>query len=288
MYVALTASVVASLYLASGAGWWRIGRFALAILACLALIPNVRVYGWTRWSREPFFKPETVAEALGDMPNVLILPSGNSPRGLEWQLNVGMQFTQSPAYVGFVPYREQKWPIIGELTTGSVSQRFGNDLAAFCAAHHVTYILAGPGTPETLIAALSAQGWPQRVTQGILVTEVPAPSELKYGDVQGDYWPSLAPLNWMGRQVVITNRGAPAILTLSGAWRPVDPVDMTLVTESGTSVYHIGKSDVYSIRLPANGTVTLTADSTFVPDAVIHNGDQRALSILISLQLVSD
>jgi hypothetical protein len=98
MYVALIAAIAASLYLASYAvGRRRLQRFAFAFLACLSLVPNVRGYHWTRWPSEPFFQARNIVEQLGQMPNVLVLPSGVSAHGLAWQLDAGMLFKLATA-----------------------------------------------------------------------------------------------------------------------------------------------------------------------------------------------
>jgi hypothetical protein len=291
MYVALAASVAATLYLAvPGIGRWRLWRFALAGFACLSLVPNVGAYAWSPWPLQSFFTPQNVLQRLGNMPDVLVLPFGVFSRGLAWQLDAGMRFTQSPAYVGFVPYSEWGWlALLSELITGAVNPQFGNDLATFCASHHVNYILMGPGTPSSIIAAVSELQWPQSVDQGVLVTQVPPPTQLQYSyDVEGDYWSSPATFNWMGKRAIIHNYGRPVLLTL-GQWRPVDePVDITLTEWPDTSVYRFTQSDSKTIIIKPNATVVLMASSAFVPDRVLHNGDQRALSVLMSLRQVQD
>jgi hypothetical protein len=183
MYVALAASIAAALYLAApGIGRWRLWRFALAGVACLSLVPNVHVYGWSRFPVQPFFTPQNVLQKLGNMPNALVLPYRAHPfpaLSLAWQLDAGMRFTQYGGYVGWPPYSERGWlAFLGELITGAVSPQFGNDLAAFCATHHVNYILMGPGTPSSIIAAVSELQWPQSVDQGVLITQVPPLSRL--------------------------------------------------------------------------------------------------------------
>ena len=65
-----------------------------------------------------------------------------------------------------------------------------------------------------------------------------------------------------------------------------DPVDITLASELGSSVYRVGNVDTRSTIIPANGIATLTAGNTFIPDAVIHNGDRRSLSVRISIESV--
>jgi hypothetical protein len=87
----------------------------------------------------------------------------------------------------------------------------------------------------------------------------------------------------MGRRLKIITRGTPMVLTVTDEWRPSGPVHLTLTTASGQTVYAIGPSTVQTIPIPANADLTLTATPTFVPDAIIHNGDPRNLSLLISL-----
>ena len=220
------------------------------------------------------------------MSNVLVLPPAVVSPSMAWQLDTGMQFKQVYGYVGFPPYNEREWfGFLNDLAAGSTGPQFGNNLAAFCATHRVNYILIGPGTPSSLVAAVAAQHWPQRVKLGVTVTQVPPPSLLAYNYIEGDYWASPAPLNWIGRRVVIHTHGTPTVLTLSGQWRLAgEPVDITLTNGSDISVYRITRSDTKAIQLPANATIVLTASSTFVPAQVIHNGDPRPLSVAISLQ----
>ena len=219
------------------------------------------------------------------MPNVLVLPGGVSGRGLAWQLDAGMLFKLATAYVGVAPRREWSWSIPHELGSGSVFPHFVNDLTAFCATHQVNYILIGTGTPEHEIAAINALHWSQHTEAGIIIVKVPSPSLLRYHYVEGDYTPSADALNWMGHQVVVHTHGAPALLTVSGVGRPMtDPVYITLASEFGNSVYRIRNVDTRPTLIPANATVTLTAGDTFVPDAVIHNGDRRSLSVRISIE----
>jgi hypothetical protein len=149
----------------------------------------------------------------------------------------------------------------------------------------VRYILIAPDTPESLITAIDAQHWPQHSYQDVLVVKVPGPSGLKYKYIHGDYWPTSQSLNWMGHQVTVVTHGVPSVMTLSGAWRLVGtPVDVTVSDDLGTTTYRITKADTKVIGLPAYATVKVSASSTFVPDRIIHNADERSLSVLISLE----
>jgi hypothetical protein len=286
MYVSLVAAIAAALYLAApAAGFQRFGRFVLGVLACLVLIPNTHLHVWQPWPAQPFFTPQNVSRALGPKANVLILPFNQYGPGSAWQLDAGMQFTQSGGYTGFFPKAEQNFPVVPELLNGIPSAGFANDLSAFCALHHVDDILIGPGTPPPLITAINALDWPQHTDHGIVVVQVPPPSKLNYLYVDGEYWPGDSPESWMGGQLRIVTHGHPAVLTLLGKWRPTTlPLTVTLTTPSAKTVYPINPKTVQVIPLPANTDLTLTASGTFVPDEFLHNADMRHLSVLISLE----
>jgi hypothetical protein len=301
MYVSLISAIVAALYLATPEiGRWRPWRFALAGLACLFLVPNSRVFVWTRWPTQQFFTAQNVNLALGikpdgTKPNVIILPFSYTGPGMAWQMDAQMQFTQWGGYAGFLPYSELIRPNVGPvysaLTAGVPGPTFGNDLAAFCATHHIDYILIGPGTPALLVAAIAARNWPQHVDHGINVVKVPPPAALDYYETEGDYWPSAAPQNWMGRQFRVITHGSPVTLTIN-EWRPDSaqadstPMQITTSGKSGNAVYTIGPTTAQVIQVPADTVLTVTADHTFVPDKVFHNGDTRNLSVLVSLALL--
>ena len=95
MYVALAAGLTAALWLAAArSGRERAGRYTLAALACLSLLPDpATVRQWTPLPLEPFFEPQSVAASLEKDANVIILPYLGP--GLLWQWQSGMRFTQS-------------------------------------------------------------------------------------------------------------------------------------------------------------------------------------------------
>jgi len=176
MYVTLCAAVAAALWLAEPkTGSRRLWRFALAGLACLFLVPNTSLYAWSRWPTQPFFTPQHVQQALGPMPNVIILPFSWTGPGMAWQLEAGLRFTQSGGYLGFTPWREQSWGmgILSALSNGMAGPDFGVGLAAFCESHRVSFILIGPDTPGPLVTAIAAQQWPLHMDHGIQVVRVP-------------------------------------------------------------------------------------------------------------------
>jgi len=285
MFVALAAGLIAALWLAAArSGRERAGCYTLAALACLCLLPNPALLRhWTPLPLESFFEPQNVAASIEKDANVIILPYLGP--GLLWQWQSGMRFTQSGGYVGFVPLREaQDWPVVTYLFTGKPGPRFENDLSGFCVVHRVSAILIGPGTPGELVAAISALHWPETDAYGVRVLRVPNPDSLHFHRVLGDYWPQD---NWMGRQVNIVTHGQPMEVRITGRNRPVElgPVEIR-ATINGSEVanYRIGQPDMQVLRVPANASVTLTASATFVQKGHPPDGEQRNLSVLLSLQ----
>ena len=285
MYVVLAAGLIAALWLAAArSGRERAGRYTLAALAWLFLIPNPAMLRyWTPLPLQPFFEPQNVAASLEKDVNVIILPYLGP--GLLWQWQSGMRFTQSGGYVGFTPQLESwKWPVITYLFTGTAGPSFESDLSAFCMAHRVSAILIGPGTPATLVVAINALHWQETNAHGMRVVRVPDPDSLHFHQVSGDYWPED---NWMGRQVNIVTHGQPLELRITGQHRPaeLDPVEIrATVNGSEVASYRIGPPDTQVLRVPANASVTLTASATFVPNGLPGNVDQRSLSVVLNLQ----
>jgi hypothetical protein len=291
MYVALAAGLTAALWLAAArSGRERVGRYTLAALACLCLLPNpAMVRHWTPVPLEPFFEPQNVAASVEKDANVILLPY--SGPGLLWQWQSGMRFTQSGGYVGFTPQSEAlNWPVLGNLSTGTGGSLFENDLSGFCVAHRVSAILVGPGTPAALAAAISALHWQESNAHGMRVVRVPDSDSLHFYHLWGDYWPQDG---WMGRQVNIVTHGRPIELRITGQYRPakLGPVEIRVTTDgSEVATYRIGWPDTQVLTVPADASVTLTASATFIPKVpkrLPRNADQRNLSVVLGLQTES-
>src|SRR5262249_55725221 len=190
MYVVLAAGGTVALWLsAARSGLERAGRYTVAALACLCLLPNsAMVRHWTPLPLEPFFEPQNLAASLEKDANVIILPYLGP--GLLWQLQSGMRFTQSGGYVGFTPRLESlNWPVVADLGTGVPGPHFENDLSGFCVSHRVSAILVGPDTPVALVAAINALHWQETNAHGVRVVRVPDPDSLHFHQVSGDYSP---------------------------------------------------------------------------------------------------
>jgi hypothetical protein len=193
-YFSLGTAITAALFLAAArTPAARVRRYALAGLACLCLPPaKVQVlpapwltqklfeqqheFKWSLWPQQPFFNPAHVRAALptaaGHLPNILLLPDAVVGPGMAWQLNAGMGFTQAEGYVGYTLVPEMKWTVLGETIFGPQPD-FAQAFPVYCAAHQVDYILMGPGTPDTVVSAIEALGWPHHMDNGIEVVTVP-------------------------------------------------------------------------------------------------------------------
>lgn len=189
IYVSLASAMAAALWLAGAKTRRARGlRFALGGLACLVVLPaRVTVlpaqwttqqilmpqyeFKWTRWPTQPFFTPAHINQALGHLPNVMLLPDPAFGPGMAWQIDAGMSFTQATGYAGFKLVPELQWDVLDDTDTGRPKPGFNTAFRAFCVAHRVDYILIGPGTPTGLVRAIEALGWPHHMDEGIEVVK---------------------------------------------------------------------------------------------------------------------
>jgi hypothetical protein len=285
MHVALIAGLTTALWLTVARNRReRIGRYALAALACLFLLPDpAMVRHWTPLPSEPFFEPQNIDASVEKDTNVIILPYAGP--SLVWQLQSGMRFTQSGGYVGFTPQSEAlNWAVLENLYNGTAGSLFANDLSGFCLAHRVSAILIGPDTPPALLAAISALHWQETNDHGVRVVRVPNADSMHFYHVWGDYWPQDS---WMGRRVNVVTHGQPIELRITGQYRPakLGPVEIR-ATVNGSEVarYRISQPDMQVLSVPANASVTLTASATFIPKKLPRNADERNLSVVLGVQ----
>lgn len=282
MYVSLATAIIAALWAvdakSSPAGCLRI----LGLLcACITIIPNE--LQWDPWPRSAFFTPKHVRQTLGVMPNVIVLPFASIGPSMALQLNSGLAFTQSGGYVGLAPTAEQDFAAVPELS-GNIGPDFKNDVGYYCQTHRVNFILLTPGVSDSLSDAIRRTEWPSKLDQGVTVVKVPDLSRERYRHIAGDYWPSLDVMNWMGKQITVTTNGSGVRMIFSGNGRPIQsPVHLTVTNRFNQSIATVSQSHTQTIELPPNSVSTITADRTFVPDAFVHNGDVRELSVSVVL-----
>jgi hypothetical protein len=128
--------------------------------------------------------------------------------------------------------------------------------------------------------------WQETMDHGVQIVHVPDPRVLHFYYISGDYWPQDGPESWMGRQINVVTDGRPMQLRIIGRMRPPElgPVEIRVVNGSEVLSYRIAQPDTQLLTLPANASVVLTANTTFVPARFIHNRDERHLSVAIDLQ----
>ncbi|MDE1883995.1 MAG: hypothetical protein KGH70_08490 [Rhodospirillales bacterium] len=288
MFVSLAAGITAAFWIAKSSGIAsRIGRIAFTALAALFLLPNPLAFAWSNMPKLPaaLAKPALSAQ-LGNKPNILVLPFASEGPGMAWQLEGNLDFTQSGGYVGFVPNQAWQWAAVHDLTIGTPSSSFANSMAAFCVGQHVSEIAMAPDTPEILQQAVLALGWPVTRTDGAILVRVPPATSLDYFAVLGDYWPSGKAFNWIGKNITISTGKHDLLLTMRGLNRPTSlpPVTVSVMIVGKQRIFQVNRSTLIHLVIPAGESAAIHAEEVFVPANIIHNNDQRRLSVQIHLE----
>jgi hypothetical protein len=164
------------------------------------------------------------------------------------------------------------------LTNAVVGPSFANDISGFCVAHNVAFILIGPGTPQTLIDAMRALNWETTNDHGVQVVRVPDQRSLRFYYITGDYLPLD---KWMGKEARIVTHGQPLEMRITGQYLPskIKRVEIRLADDAGISRFSIGNGDSKTISVPADASITLTANRTFGV-----GGGPRQISVMLSLE----
>ena len=282
LYLALGTSVLLTAWLCE----YRAPAFrAIGIAGLLLLTPRLGAMTWSDWPRDAFFTRANIERAIGRDRTVMILPAANRKPALAWQLEAGMSFNLAAAYAGYTPSSEAGQPVLGEWEHDVAGLHFSDDLQAFCARHAVDDILIGPGTSGVLRRAIEALGWPATRSGDVEILRVPPPASLRYVAIDGDYWPSSGPDNWMGQEVHIMTRSEPVTLVLSAADRParLGPAELDVTRASGRTRLAVAPGADVPLALAANDQLTIRARSVFIPAEVVGNADPRALSVTLSI-----
>jgi hypothetical protein len=168
MFAALAGALIVALFLARAGQPWR---HALALLACLAILP--RPHPWMALPNEPFFAPGAVQAALGPAPQLLIVPFALNGPSSYWQVQSGFAFTQTGGYLGYPPAAMQHYPAVGELFGNTVKPGFAADVATFAQATGTQFVVIAPGAKPEMAAALAGLGWPARHIDDVTILTVP-------------------------------------------------------------------------------------------------------------------
>jgi len=173
MFASLSLAIIASIWVAgASAGRARAFRLALGGLACAALMP--RPHPWMSIPHSRFFTPGQVQAALGANAQILILPfSINGPSSF-WQEESGFSFSQTGGYLGLTPAGMRDIPAVAALYDNQQGPGFLADFANFCSQTGTEFVVAGPGTPGSLLAALDRLAWPHRRVEDADIFMAPA------------------------------------------------------------------------------------------------------------------
>jgi hypothetical protein len=163
LYGFLTAAVAVALWLASPAGdRWAAGvRWGLALLAVVALVPNLSTPFWKTPVDVPaFFASDQYRAYLHRDENTLIIPFGANGNSMLWQAETRFYFRMPEGYVCVVPPKAfGRWAILQTFYSGELIPDASRELDSFLQANDVEAIVVEDGAPgawEELFAHVDA------------------------------------------------------------------------------------------------------------------------------------
>ena len=171
MFTALASGIIAASWLARPG--WRAGRYALAGLACLALLPQP--HPWRPLPDAGFFAPGRVQAVLGQNPRLLILPFAINGPSSYWHEQNRFGFTEVGGYLGFPPKPAQAYKAVGEMFGNVMEPDFLAEFTRYAEQNGAQYVVAGPGANAAMVAAIATLGWPARQVDDVTIFTVPAP-----------------------------------------------------------------------------------------------------------------
>ncbi|MBW4046359.1 MAG: hypothetical protein HIU89_00070 [Proteobacteria bacterium] len=301
LYIDLGASVLAAFWLSERAlgRWEKILRYLIVLCALVMIFPATRPWPfgengipWAAAGTPQLFLDQAILKKYIKANDVVvILPYGSQGGSMLWQVQSGMYFRMAGGYVGFTPKQFGGLPAVNIFYNSNIpsdAETVKNAVASFCATHDVKAIILAPGTSPALSAAMQKLDWKSEQAGGVELIRVPPTAELKYSDIRGDYWQSVADWAWMGKTIAISNHGIGSTFYVKAEGLPpaVGPISLT-VRRDGKVEYVLltpGKGGVFSFKVGPFAAATITADRTWRPNKVIYNGDERQLSVLFKVE----
>ncbi len=174
LYVFLVVAVIVGVWLAMGTTRKNPRlKYAAVVLGMICIMPNPAQYTWSSVPVPPVFKKPLISRYIPKGSNIIILPFERYGSSNYYQYASGMYFTQTGAYVGFVPADYASNPVVESFFGGAPELHFAQDLKGFCANNHVTRIIYLPQTPAALVKAINSLGWPTRHAYGAVIVTTP-------------------------------------------------------------------------------------------------------------------
>jgi hypothetical protein len=279
----------ASLIVAIAIGFWlsaerRTKKKYIATLASIFfIIPNMSIYNWGDQHTPSIFTKHKILKNA----NVIVLPFGNTGPSMFWQLESGMEFNMVGGYVGFTPLPFRRLQVTSELFSGVPGKDFQDLFKAYCAQFHVKYVVVCPGTPAQLVKAVKNEGWgTEKYGQ---CTAYDVPHHMKYFEYSGDTWGNYSKFSWIGKSVIIKTSHEPVTVLLTGQFIPKGVHNVAIKIKEPhrkeiEKTFSSGNKSLVTIKLNGNSLVNITANNTWIPNNIIHNGDTRNLSVSMKIE----
>ena len=148
-------------------------KYLAVLVGIVCIAPNTGLYTWSRVPVPAYFHRSVLQHHLTQNSNVLILPFEKLGSSIYYQYYSGMYFTQTGAYIGFMPEQYVGNGVVTALINNTFGNGFPQQLKLFCLQHHIRQIIYTPSTPINQIHALAATGWPISHMYGVSVVHVP-------------------------------------------------------------------------------------------------------------------
>jgi hypothetical protein len=178
LYTSLAVGIMTALWLASLTKEQSMTGYMLALLAMLALMPNIRglrSYWFTDLNdlQSPvFFSQGMYKQVLKPGDNIIVLPYlGFSTL---WQASSGMYFRMAGGYItAYIPPSFARWPVVQMLYSDKPAPGAREELKAFCQEKDVrAVILTGPSRAASeWSSVLQTTGW-QRTERGDVIVYI--------------------------------------------------------------------------------------------------------------------
>ena len=159
------------------------GRWVLAGLAVIMLLPNTKGPFWKSDLHEPaFFSSGKYRHVIPKGSNAVIVPFGSSGDSMLWQADSGFWFRMPVGNVGTRPPPEfGAWPAMDELYSGDASLTTPEELGEYLGGNDVRTVVVVDGTPGDWDTIFAPLGKP-KATGGVQVYTVPRAILERYAD----------------------------------------------------------------------------------------------------------
>ncbi|WP_156493899.1 hypothetical protein [Ferroacidibacillus organovorans] len=244
----------------------------------------------------PFFTNE-IKRIIPHNSTVMVLPfsTGAHASAMYWQQASGFWFKMPEGYAispnGFGPSDNALLDVLNSNSNSNtalkITPNIREESLGYLDRFGIKYIvlarhLSNSQYQEKVISSILNANPIQ--TSGVDLWIISAKKNIGYY-IGGQYWASESEYNWMGKNATIQAFGKAVTVRIAGFWRPLNiPVKVVIKEDNNIMrVFQISTSTNVSFTVASGKIVTISADSTFIPNNYIHNGDDRKLSVLLSV-----